>query len=177
MNDICKDDDIVIQSQRLILKPAHLSHLDELIKLCTNPDVMRYVGDGQILSAEDVLAFIHTREKYYQNYGLDFFSVFKSDDGQFIGQAGLFHLNFDVSNTDIWLAYRLQQKFWHKGYAQELAKALINWGLKDLSLPSILAFVHPENKRSKRVLENAGMVYRGLKDYKSVPRPYYEITN
>lgn len=168
---------IVFQTQRLSIKPVALSDLNELVKLCTNPEVMRYVGDGSIQTAEEVLAFIHTRERYYQQYGLDFFSVFKSDTGEFVGQAGLFHLAFDISNHDIWLAYRLQPQFWHKGYATELAKALINWGFNELSLTSILAFVHPQNKHSQRVLENAGMSYCGLKDYNCVPRPYYSIHN
>lgn len=167
----------VLQTERLTLKAVCLSDLDQLIQLSTDPEVMRYVGHGQIETKEGILKSIHLRQDYYQKNGLDFFSVFLSNNGEFIGQAGLFHLDFNPLNHDIWLAYRLLPQCWHQGYATELAKGLIKWGLEDRSLNQILAFVHPKNKRSQEVLKKAGMSYCGLKDYEGVARPYYQIKN
>lgn len=75
------------------------------------------------------------------------------------------------------MAYRLHKKFWGKGYATELAKALIEHGLNNLKLPRIIAPVHPDNKASIRVLEKAGMDYCGTIDFRHHILPCYEILN
>ena len=63
------------------------------------------------------------------------------------------------------MGYRLHKKFWGKGYATELAKALIDWEFKHLSIDKIVAVIHPENKASQHVLEKAGMIFVGKSTY------------
>ncbi|HAU0262623.1 TPA: GNAT family N-acetyltransferase [Legionella pneumophila] len=168
---------IVLETKRLVLKPIALSHFDDLVALRSDPEVMKYIGDGSTRSKEEVLDFIHCSLDYYARYGLDFFSVFAKKTGVFVGQAGLFHLGFDVKQPDIELAYRLHKKYWNKGYATEFARALIQWGFKHLALPKIIAMVHPDNERSRRVMEKSGMSYHGMMDFRGSQVPCYEIYN
>lgn len=144
---------IFLETNRLILKPIALSHLEDLFALRSDPDVMQYIGNGSIQTREEVENFIKCGTGYYEKYGLDFFSVFKKETGEFVGQAGLFHVGFNTKQSDIELAYRLHKKYWNRGYATELAKALIKYGFNKLSLPKIIAAVRPENERSRRVME------------------------
>lgn len=88
-------------------------------------------------------------DPYFKKHGLAFFSVFEKETGVFVGEAGLFHLGFDDTQPDIELAYRLNTQFWNKGYATELAKALIKWGFEKHQLPKIIAMVYPDNERSR----------------------------
>jgi hypothetical protein len=53
---------------------------------------------------------VRTLTPYLEKYGLAFYSVFEKETGNFVGQAGLFHLGFDVTQSDIELAYRLNKK-------------------------------------------------------------------
>ena len=170
---------IILETKRLILKRIALSHFDDLLALRSDPEVMKYIGDGSIQTKEEVENFIQCSltTGYYEKYGLDFFSVYEKETGDFVGQAGLFHVGFNVKQDDIELAYRLHTKYWNLGYATELAKALINYGFNKLSLPKIIAAVRPENERSKRVLEKAGMSYIGIVDFRGSPWPCYEIYN
>ncbi|MDP1574981.1 MAG: GNAT family N-acetyltransferase [Coxiellaceae bacterium] len=166
-----------LETKRLILKPIALSDLDNIFALRSDPDVMKYIDDGSVHTKERVEDFIQCGQGYFEKYGMDFFSVFEKETGVFVGQAGLFHLHFDVNQPDIDLAYRLHKKYWNKGYATELAKALIDYGFNTLSLPKIVAFVLPENKASRRVLEKAGMSYRGMVNFRDTQLPSYEICN
>ena len=122
----------------------------------SDPEVMKYIGDGSIQTKEEVENFIKCSLTggYYEKYGLDFFSVYEKETGAFVGQAGLFHVGFNVKQSDIELAYRLHTKYWNRGYATELAKALMEnpYGFNKLSLPKIIAAIRPENERSRRVL-------------------------
>ena len=95
---------------------------------------------------------------YYDTYGLGFFCAFEKQSNAFIGQAGLFHLTYNTHQPHIELAYRLHQNHWGKGYATELARALIERGFDSRQLPAIIAPVHPGNTGSIRVLEKAGMI-------------------
>ena len=82
---------------------------------------------------------------------------------------------FNTEQPDIELAYRLHKKYWGKGYAAELAIALIDWGFKVHKLSKIIAPVHPGNERSIRVLEKAGMKRCGMIHHKGVDIPCYVI--
>jgi ribosomal-protein-alanine N-acetyltransferase len=170
---------IILETKRLILKRIALSHLEDLFALRSDPEVMKYIGNGSIHTKEEVENFIKCSltSGYYEKYGLDFFSVYEKETEEFVGQAGLFHVGFDTKQSDIELAYRLHTKYWNRGYATELAKALIDYGFNKLSLPKIIAAVRPENERSRRVMEKAGMTYIGIVDFRGSPWPCYEIYN
>lgn len=170
-------DTTILETKRLILKEPELSDFDDLVVLRTDPAVMQYIGTGTVQTREQVKTFLDNAKPYLEEYGLAFYSVFEKETGGFVGQAGLLHLGFDGTQSDIELAYRLNKKYWHQGYATELAKALIDYGFNQLSLPKILAIVHPENERSRRVMEKSGMFYHGIIDLKETKIPCYEIFN
>ena len=167
----------VLETKRLFLKPIHIEQLEDLIELRGSLDVMRHIGEGKVQTPEEVLHFIESGKDYYKQYGFDFFSVFEKDTGTFVGQAGLFHVGFDVTQSDIELAYRFHKRFWQKGYATECANALIQWGFHHHGLSEIVAFVRPDNERSRRVLERAGMSYQGFVEFRKELWPCYVIKN
>lgn len=168
---------IILETRRLILKQPTESDFSELLRLRTDYQVMQYIGSGAIQTEEQVKEFIENTKIYSEKHGLGFYSVYEKETNDFIGQAGLFHLGLNVNQPNIELAYRLHPKYWNKGYATELAKALIHYGFDKISLTKIVAIVHPENERSRRVMEKSGMSYYGIIDHKGIALPCYEITN
>jgi GrpB-like predicted nucleotidyltransferase (UPF0157 family)/GNAT superfamily N-acetyltransferase len=151
---------IFLETERLILKTPELSDLDNLVVLRSDPDVMKYTGDD-VQEKEEVKEALDFFISYYDKHGMGFFSVFEKETGSFIGQAGLFHLLFDDTQPEIEIAYRLHKKFWGKGYATELAKAIIQWGFQHLSKDKLIASSYPENVFSQKVLTKAGLDFRG----------------
>ncbi len=166
---------IFLETERLIIKNLELSDLENLITLRSDPKVMQYVGNGLIQSRQEVEVFLKFALQYQEKYGFSFNCVFEKDTGAFVGQAGLFHKGFQEEQDDIEIAYRLQQKFWGKGYATELVNALIVWGFEHLSVKKLVAFVYPGNTRSQHVLEKAKMQCIGLVNYKDKTVWGYEI--
>lgn len=168
---------VILETKRLVLKQPSSSDFDELLRLRTDRQVMQYIGTGDIQTENQVKEFIENAKPYSDEYGLSFYSVFEKEMNDFVGQAGLFHLGFNIDQPDIELAYRLHKKYWNKGYATELAKALIEYGFGKFSFSKIVAIVHPENDRSRRVMEKTGMSYHGIIDFKESKMPCYEIFN
>jgi len=150
-----------LETKRLILKHTDYSDLNNLIELRSDPNVMKYIGDGAPQTKEDVERFLAYAIPYQKKYGFGFCSVFEKDSGNFIGQAGLFHLGSSEDQDEIEIAYRFHKNYWGKGYATECAKALIHWGFQQLSVQKLVAVVDLKNLRSSHVLEKAGLVYIG----------------
>ena len=53
----------------------------------------------------------------------------------------------------------LDRSVWGKGYATEVGKASVQFGINKLKLKSIIGIVHPENIGSQRVLQKLKMAF------------------
>ncbi len=167
---------IFLETKRLVLKTPELSHFADLLALRTDPEVMKYIGkNGALQTKEEVAQFLTLAIAYQAKHGFGFCSVFEKESGNFVGQAGLCHLALDDSQTEIELAYRLNKHSWGKGYATELARALITWGFQHLPVHKLIAVTHSDNTRSKNVLNKTGMIHIGKRDYRGVQVESYEI--
>ena len=68
------------------------------------------------------------------------------------------------------LGYWLGEPFWGLGYATEAAKAVIGFAFDILKLSEVNASALPDNERSMRVLEKAGMTHIGRQVEDTVER-------
>lgn len=168
---------IFLKTKRLILKKAKWSHLADLIALRACPDVARFISpsNGQPQPPEEVESFLKLSIEYQKKYGFGFYSVFERKSGVFIGQVGIFHLGLREDQPEMEIAYALHKKYWGKGYATELAAALIDWGFAHLPIIKLSAHTFPENIPSSRVLEKVGMRFAGRVDYEGHEVDRYEI--
>lgn len=149
---------LFLETKRLLLKFLTPDDFPDLLKLRTNPEVMCYIGDGNIQTQSEVERFITLAISYQQRYDWGFCSVFEKNSDQFIGQAGLFHLGFDETQNEFEIAYRLLPEYWGNGYGTELAKALVNWGFTHLEVKKLVAVTHPDNIASQQVLKKTGFM-------------------
>ncbi len=168
--------EIFLETERLILRLPTWSDLDNLIRLRSDPEVMKYIGDGNPHTKAKVEHFLSIAIPYQEKYGFGFCLVFEKETGEFIGQAGIFHKGFYDAQPDIELAYRLHKKYWGHGYATELAKALVHWVFENLKFDKIVAAAEPENVASQNVLLKSGFLFLGKqKWWDSRELFYYEI--
>jgi len=81
-------------------------------------------------------------------------------DGRHIGGARIGIQS--VTNGSADLGYTLRRDAWGQGYGTELARALLEFGFRELGLHRIWATTDTENIASQRVLEKCGMRREGL---------------
>lgn len=144
-----------IETSRLYIFPPSLEDFYDLYALQSDPTVMHYIGQGvrdQVTVLDSLLKAIEHQKKY----GFSLGSVFDKASHTFIGRAGLIHVKFKDEN-DIEIAYAFHQAFWNKGYGSEIAQALLIWALRHLPNRDLVAIVHAQNQKSRRVLEKIGM--------------------
>ncbi len=82
--------------------------------------------------------------------------------GEFIGFIGLaYHDGWPEGEHKTEVGWRLNRTHWGRGLATEGALASVRYGFEGLGLERIISITLPENAASRRVMEKAGLTYRG----------------
>jgi RimJ/RimL family protein N-acetyltransferase len=87
------------------------------------------------------------------------------------GKSLGFHLlNHIRGESIIQIGFTLAKSAWGKGYATEMAAAVLRYGFVDLKLPRIAGMASVQNQASQRVLMKIGLERRGERTF---PHPDY----
>ena len=111
---------------------------------------MKYTGEGGAQTKEQVQDYLNFALSYQKKHGMGFCLVFEKESSSFVGEAGLFHLLFDDTQPEIEVSYHLHKKFWGKGYATELTKALVQRGFQHLLINKLVAATYPNQTASQK---------------------------
>ena len=163
-----------LETKRLIINTPAIADFDNLYALLSDPHVMKYIGQG-IRTQAEVMTGLEKAIQHQVQYGFSLGCVFEKETGTFVGRAGLIYLAYDDTQPDIEVGYALTKNAWSKGYATELAKALIEWGFQHLPINKLVAVINPKNERSRRVLEKVKMNYVGRAHYWTQEVSLYNI--
>lgn len=160
------DKNHMIETKRIYLRPFCINDIDPFAKICANPNVMRYIADGQPVSrdviAEKMPEWIELYER--QTYGL--MALIMKETNQLIGFCGFIHQIVDNSEY-IELGYRLDEAYWGKGIATEAAVAVKDYAFNVLKIPMLISIIHHQNDASKRVAKKVGMKFMKQTHFKS----------
>lgn len=149
-----------LSTSRLTLRHFRREDVDDLFAMDSDDRVMRYLGSGlkgrTRAEVEQTIERLAERAAARPGWGLLHASL--RDGGTFVGGCGLFPLQ---DTQDVEIAYRLPFAQWGKGFATEMAAAVLAHGFADLGLARIVGLTWPQNVASQRVLEKIGMRFTG----------------
>ena len=159
----------MLETERLILRLQTYDDIQNLITLNSDPDVVRYTGEGSLANVQEAKALLDERIlPQWKNYKMGRFSVLLKD-GTYLGWCGL---KYHPETDEVDLGYRFMKKFWGKGYATESSRASLNYGFHTLKLDRIIAKAMPANKDSIKVMQKLGMNFRGYHHDPTDPHPF-----
>ena len=143
-----------LTTARLRLRAFRAADLDAFAAMQSDPEVMRYLGTGQIRSREETW---RAMEGFLGQWALRGYGMFALEDraGRFVGRAGVLH-PFDWPEPE--LAYSLDRPFWGIGLAGEAATVIRDWAFANFAFPRMASFIRPENAASIRVVTRMGAV-------------------
>jgi len=167
-----------LETARLRLLPLVAADLPDLIRLDSDPEVMRYVGSPPgVKTPEETEARARTRIREAEealHEPLGFWRVEGRADRVFHGVGALIRM---PTGEDVELAYRLVRSAWGQGIATEAAAALAAHALRGLGLSRLVAVTYPDNLASQRVLDKLGFERHGLTEYKGVRVSYHVLAH
>lgn len=149
-----------IETERLFLRDLKVEDWQAVHEYASDPEVVRYMDWGPNTEGE-TKEFIQRALSDQQGKPRRVFTlaiVLKAGD-TLIGSCGIRVSN--PENREGWLGYCFARKFWGKGYATEVGRALVDFGFTELGLHRIFATCDPKNTASAYVLEKSGMKKEG----------------
>ena len=146
----------MIETARLILRQWRPSDHEPFAEQNADPEVMRYLNGTLSRSESD--AYVLRVEQHFADYGYCKWAVEAPGISPFIGAVGISRVKFAASFTPaVEVAWRLNRRFWGRGYASEAARASIDDGFERFGLDQIVAMTALDNTASMRVMERIGM--------------------
>ncbi len=163
-----------VETSRTLLREATIDDLDEWAsRVFADPEVVRYMPKRDLTPrARAERAYgVYSRLWAERPYGG--WLITDKAGGELIGSCELEHLP-DAGEVE--LGYALAKRYWGKGLASEVARAVTRFGFESANLERIMAVVVPENAASWRVLEKAGFAFEKNARYYDLDVAYYAIT-
>ncbi len=128
--------------------------------MCSDPDVMQYIGNGVTRTAEDAARYIESFEKEWSEKGFGLFAIEVKKTGDFIGFTGLSSPNFlPEVFPSIEIGWRYSKPSWGKGYASEAAITALSFGVDELGITDIVSIYQIGNEASMRIMQKLGMIF------------------
>ncbi|KAH8889365.1 GCN5-like N-acetyltransferase [Thozetella sp. PMI_491] len=165
----------ILHTKRLRLEPLSEKHLDYLVQLDADPEVMRFVGNGRPRTRDEVIPrFRDWISRAGPVPGLGLWAGFLRSDsacgaalapaGEFVGwwtlQPPMRPHQGGPARGQAELGYRLMRKFWRQGFAKEGAGKLVRHGFQDLDLERIFAETMAINEGSRATMASVGLAYK-----------------
>ena len=147
-----------ITTSRLKLRRWRSEDLEPFAAMCSDPEVMRYIGSGDTRTVEQSAASILAFEREWETKRYGLFAVELTASSQLIGFAGLSEPTFLPELLPaVEAGWRFTRQSWGNGYATEAARAVLDFGLIELGLPEIVSVHQVGNGASGRVMQKLGM--------------------
>jgi RimJ/RimL family protein N-acetyltransferase len=148
----------MLDTRRLCLRRWTASDVSPYSALCADPEVMRWIGDGQVRSPGECESEIHGFERAWDERGYGLFAVTLRESQEFVGFVGLSVPAFLPEILPaVEIGWRLARAHWGGGCATEAAAAVLAFGFERAHLERIVSVHRVGNEASQRVMEKLGM--------------------
>jgi len=148
----------VITTSRLLLRRWRGEDIEPFAAMCSDPQVMRYIGSGDTRTREQAAAAILTFERMWDEQGYGLFAVELLGSDHLIGFTGLAEPTFlPEIMPAVEVGWRFARQSWGNGFATEAARAALDFGLVKLGIPEIVSIHQVDNHASGRIVQKLGM--------------------
>jgi RimJ/RimL family protein N-acetyltransferase len=146
-----------IKTPRLILRTIRVDDAAFYLKLINEPSWHQYIGDRGIRTLATAEAAIRSGPIDMQNrLGFSLYVTELNDSHIPIGLCGLLKRDY-LDDPD--LGYAFLPQYWGKGYANEAARAVLQYAKEELSFTRILATTDTDNQPSMQLLQKQGFCF------------------
>ncbi|MDD5149090.1 MAG: GNAT family N-acetyltransferase [Flavobacterium sp.] len=150
---------LILETNRLILRELRLSDAEAFFAMDSNLNVHKYLWNKPVQTIEETHEVIAFVRKQYVDNGIGRFAMILKETNEFVGWAGIKYNTEEVNNkTNFYdIGYRLDEKFWRKGYASEATFAWLKYAFETMNIKTMEAAAHSDNAASNRILQKIGM--------------------
>jgi RimJ/RimL family protein N-acetyltransferase len=145
---------MIIETKRLILREYTYDDYDELYKILSDSEVMKYYPKPY--DEKGTRRWIEWSLENYKNHGFGWWAIVLKETNEFIGDCGITIQNINNKMLPE-VGYHLSKCHWRKGYAKEAGKAVIKWAFENTKLDELYSYMNAENVASYSTAASIGM--------------------
>jgi len=157
-----EETELILNTNRLILRPWYESDAEDLYKYASHPDVGPIAGWPVHTSVENSKEII--KDVLSKPYT---FAVVLKETMKPIGSIGLMignSSNIGISDSEGEIGYWIGVPFWGQGLIPEAMRELMRYAFEELNLKIIWCGYFDGNLKSKRVQEKCGLKYHHTRE-------------
>lgn len=143
-------------TERLRLEEIGGQHVDDLLRIHSDPDVAEWYGGAWTRELAEQRA--KDWGDAWERDGVHKWIAYERTTGELVGRGGLSRVEVD-GKLQLELGWALLSTHRGKGYATEIGRAGLDFAFVELGAPDVVAYTEPHNARSRAVMERLGMTY------------------
>src|SRR5437660_3574055 len=159
---------LTLDTERLLLRAPVPEDAEPLAPMYSDPEVMRYLGDGRTLTRDETERSVRRMIDGWEADGFGLFTTVRKDDEAVIGRVGLIVWDPETwqttrasaeGPTELEVGYTIGRPYWGQGYATEAATAARDFALERLEAHRLIALIIHGNDASENVARKLGFEY------------------
>lgn len=164
----------VFESERMNIRPRSLSDLEACLVMDRDEEVTKFIP-GPWTEPDKHKEFVLSRMNMVYPEGFGYWSLFSKDNSNsFMGWVLL--LPYHYFGDEVEIGWRLNRKYWGKGYASEAAMVILNHAITVTAEKMIVADIHPDNIASIKVARKIGLSYSGVRTLGNAKLESYQMS-
>ncbi len=149
-----------LKTERLWLRPFQLSDAESMEQQINDRDIARNTRTIEYPYPQGAAAeWIEKHLQLWREGQAVVFAITDRTSGALMGAIGL---TIEVEHQRAELGFWLGRTFRNQGYCSEAARAVVEFGFRELALHRIYASYFVRNPASGKVMQKIGMQYEGL---------------
>ncbi len=160
----------IVETNRLIIREFEEDDLLSLYKIESDKRIIEFIPWNRLSTLRECRRQLRKYIENYRKNTLNSWAITVKDTKEVIGITQLFYSK-KIKGVEI--GTKILPEYWSKGYASELTKAVINYGLNELEIEEIIAVTDINNVGAIKSLENCGMKFKKYGYYNGSEAVFY----
>lgn len=175
MIDDLFDKELILENDRLILRPIRETDVEDIFEVFSDSLVMKYYDilpfKDLKRAVEQVDLFINSQKEHKMvRWGIEF-----KENRKLIGTCGFHCINEECKKAEV--GYELSRVYWNKGIMTDALQLIMKFIFSQTDVNRIEAFVEIPNIASQKLLEKIGFTKEGiLRSYERCRGDLIDIT-
>ncbi len=158
---------MILETERLILRPWEEADAEELYKYAKDPDVGPIAGWPPHTSVENSREIIKNVLSAPETYAVVLKKTLKP-----VGSIGIIApqpSHTSITDTEREIGYWIGKPYWGRGLIPEAVKEIQRYCFEDLGCSALWCVYYDGNTKSKRAAEKCGFAYHHTEENKPCP--------
>lgn len=157
----------ILETERCLIRETTPEDVEDFFRIYSDPAITRYM-DGLYPDREEEKEYVREYiEKVYKFYEFGVWTVVEKSSGSVIGRAGF---SYREGYDDPEIGFIIGVPWQRKGYAEEVCRGILEYGVNRLGFQEVNAMVETGNEASLMLCDKLGFravqeLYLGEKDF------------